>query len=86
MCTQQAVITPSFCPKRLGPEGAVLAQNTERGLHFKEDRQEITQGEALKSKILEGDLTNVTQLIGNVTAPRFIRRLTRRCSAYAESA
>lgn len=54
--------------KALGPEGAVLAQNTERGLRFKEDRQEITQGEALKSKILEGNLTNVTQLIGNVTA------------------
>ena len=54
--------------KALGPEGAVLAQNTERGLRFKEDRHEITQGEALKSKILEGNLTNVTQLIGNVTA------------------
>jgi len=54
--------------KALGPEGVVLAQNTERGLRFKEDRQEITQGEALKSKILEGNLTNVTQLIGNVTA------------------
>ena len=54
--------------KALGPEGAVLAQNTERSLRFKEDRQEITQGEALKSKILEGNLTNVTQLIGNVTA------------------
>ena len=53
--------------KALGPEGAVLAQKTERGLRFKEDRQEITQGEALKSKILEGNLTNVTQLIGNVT-------------------
>ena len=54
--------------KALGPEGAVLAQNTERGLRFKEDRQEITQGEELKIKILEGNLTNVTQLIGNVTA------------------
>lgn len=53
--------------KALGPEGVVLAQNTERGLRFKEDRQEITQGEALNSKILEGDLTNVRQLIGNVT-------------------
>ena len=53
--------------KALGPEGAVLAQNTERGLRFKEDRQEITQGEALKSKILESHLTNITQLIGNIT-------------------
>ena len=35
--------------KALGPEGAVLAHNTKRGLRFKEDRQEITQGEALKS-------------------------------------
>ena len=58
----------TFIPsKALGPEGTVLAQNTQRGLRFKEDRQEITQGEALKSKILEGNLTNVTQLIGNVT-------------------
>jgi len=53
--------------KALGLEGVVLAQNTERGLRFKENRQEITQGEALNSKILEGDLTNVRQLIGNVT-------------------
>ena len=67
MCTQQAVITPSFCQKRWGRK-VPCWQNTERGLRFKEDRQEITQGEALKSKILEGNLTNVTQLIGNVTA------------------
>ena len=53
--------------KALGPEGVVLAQNTERGLRFKEDRREITQGEALNSKIRGGNLTNVRQLIGNVT-------------------
>ena len=42
-----------ICRKRWGRKGVVLAQNTERGLRFKEDRQEITQGEALNSKIRE---------------------------------
>ena len=43
------------------------AQNIERGLRFKEDRQEITKDEALRSKNLKGNLTIVAQLIGNVT-------------------
>ena len=54
--------------KAVGPEGTVYAQNTERGLRFKEDRQEITQGEALNNKIRDGKLSNVEQLIGPVSA------------------
>ncbi len=49
--------------KAVGPEGRVYAQNTPRGLLFKEDRQEITQGEALENKIRTGNLTNVTQIV-----------------------
>ncbi len=49
--------------KAVGPEGLVYAQNTPRGLLFKEDRQEITQGEALENKIRVGNLTNVTQIV-----------------------
>ena len=50
--------------KAVGDTGTVYAQNTERGLRFVEDRQNRTQGEALKEKIEEGNLKNVTQLIG----------------------
>ena len=52
--------------KAVGPEGKVYAQNTERGLRYKEDRQEITQGEALANKIRDGNLNNVEQLVGPV--------------------
>ncbi|MFM1895482.1 MAG: hypothetical protein RLZZ385_556 [Pseudomonadota bacterium] len=49
--------------KAVGPEGRVFAQNTPRGLRFEEDRQEISQGEALEMKIQRGNLTNVTHLV-----------------------
>lgn len=49
--------------KAVGPQGIVYAQNTPRGLEFEEDRQEITQGEALDNKIRRGNLTNVTQIV-----------------------
>lgn len=49
--------------KAVGPDGIVYAQNTPRGLRFEEDRQDITQGEALDNKIRAGDLTNVRQVI-----------------------
>ncbi len=49
--------------KAVGPRGIVYAQNTERGRRFVEDRQEITQGEALDLKIAKGNLGNVRQLI-----------------------
>ena len=52
--------------KAVGDTGTVYAQNTERGLRFVEDRQNRTQGEALKEKIEEGNLKNVTQLIGPI--------------------
>jgi len=54
--------------KAVGAEGTVYAQNTPRGLLFKEDRQEITQGEALENKIRQGNLTNVTQIVRPVDA------------------
>ena len=54
--------------KAVGAEGIVYAQNTPRGLLFKEDRQEITQGEALENKIRQGNLTNVTQIVRPVDA------------------
>lgn len=54
--------------KAVGPEGIVYAQNTPRGLLFKEDRQEITQGEALENKIRLGNLTNVSQIVAPVEA------------------
>jgi len=53
--------------KAVGPDGLVYAQNTERGLRFKEDRQEYTQGEALANKIERGNLSNVRPLVGRVT-------------------
>lgn len=49
--------------KAVGPQGIVYAQNTPRGLLFEEDRQEITQGEALENKIRQGNLANVTQIV-----------------------
>jgi predicted methyltransferase len=49
--------------KAVGPTGVVYAQNTERGRRFIEDRQEITQGEALDQKIAKGNLRNVQQII-----------------------
>lgn len=49
--------------KALGEDGTVYAQNTPRGLRFEEDRQDITQGEALNNKISRGKLHNVTQII-----------------------
>jgi len=49
--------------RAVGPNGIVYAQNTVRGLRFVEDRQDITQGEALNNKIRQGNLSNVTQLI-----------------------
>lgn len=49
--------------KAVGDNGIVYAQNTPRGLRFVEDRQNITQGEALNAKIERGNLSNVTQII-----------------------
>jgi len=49
--------------KAVGENGTVYAQNTERGLRFVEDRQNITQGEALNAKIENGRLENVVQII-----------------------
>lgn len=53
--------------RAVGPDGIVYAQNTRRGLNFKEDRQEITQGEALALKIERGDLRNVQQIVRPVS-------------------
>ncbi len=49
--------------RAVGPDGVVYAQNTPRGLRFVEDRQNITQGDALDNKILRGNLSNVTQIV-----------------------
>lgn len=49
--------------KAVGENGTVYAQNTERGLRFVEDRQNISQGEALDAKIEQGDLRNVVQIV-----------------------
>ena len=49
--------------KAVGENGTVYAQNTERGLRFVEDRQNISQGEALNAKIERGDLRNVVQIV-----------------------
>lgn len=49
--------------KAVGPEGRVFAQNTPRGLRFEEDRQEISQGDALEAKIIRGNLVNVSHLV-----------------------
>ena len=52
--------------KAVGPEGRVFAQNTPRGLNYEEDRQDITQGEALEIKLRRGNITNVTHLISRL--------------------
>lgn len=52
--------------KAVGINGKVFAQNTPRGLRFEEDRQEISQGEALEAKIRRGNLNNVTHLVERV--------------------
>ena len=52
--------------KAVGPQGQVFAQNTPRGLNYEEDRQNITQGEALANKIAAGNLTNVSQLVARI--------------------
>lgn len=52
--------------KAVGEDGHVYAQNTERGMNFREDRQDISQGEALAAKIERGNLSNVELLIGRV--------------------
>ena len=49
--------------KAVGDKGTVIAQNTQRGRAFIEDRQNITQGDALDAKISAGQLRNVTQLV-----------------------
>ena len=49
--------------KAVGLRGKVYAQNTDRGLRFKEDRQEYTQAEALNAKIKDNHLLNVVQII-----------------------
>ncbi|GJM11905.1 MAG: methyltransferase [Pseudohongiella sp.] len=49
--------------KAVGESGTVYAQNTERGLRFVEDRQNISQGEALNAKIERGRLDNVVQIV-----------------------
>lgn len=52
--------------KAVGPQGHVFAQNTPRGLAYEEDRQDLTQGEALEAKLQRGNLNNVTQLISRL--------------------
>ena len=54
--------------RAVGPTGTVYAQNTERGMRFKEDRQEITQGEALMMKIERGRLDNVEVVVAPLRA------------------
>ena len=49
--------------RAVGPGGHVYAQNTPRGLDYREDRQEISQGEALANKIRQGGLNNVSHLV-----------------------
>lgn len=48
--------------KAVEDSGLVYAQNTRRGRQFIEDRQNITQGEALDRKIEQAGLTNVVQI------------------------
>ena len=52
--------------KAVGPEGHVFAQNTPRGLNYEEDRQDITQGEALALKLQRGNINNVSHLISRL--------------------
>jgi len=49
--------------KAVGPQGTVYAQNTVRARQFVEDRQDITQGQALDQKIEQGKLSNVIQIV-----------------------
>jgi predicted methyltransferase len=49
--------------KAVGENGTVYAQNTQRGLGYIENRQNITQGQALYNKIQLGQLDNVTQIV-----------------------
>jgi predicted methyltransferase len=49
--------------KAVRETGVVYAQNTPQGLRYIEDRQDITQGEALNNKINRGQLENVIQII-----------------------
>lgn len=53
--------------KAVGPDGVVYAQNTVRGRQFVEDRQDITQGQALDQKIERGNLSNVIQIVRPLT-------------------
>lgn len=52
--------------RAVGPEGHVYAQNTPRGLAFAEDRQDLSQGEALQAKLRRGNINNVTHLVAPV--------------------
>jgi len=54
--------------KAVGPTGKILSQNTERGRAFVEDRQDQTQGEVLDRKIVQAELKNVDQIIGDLHA------------------
>lgn len=49
--------------KAVGESGIVYAQNSARGRQFIEDKQEITQGQALDLKIERGGLNNVIQIV-----------------------
>lgn len=53
--------------KAVGPNGTVYAQNTERGLRYIENRQNITQGQALYNKIQLGNLRNVSQIVSPIS-------------------
>jgi Predicted methyltransferase len=66
MSMPPAVTTPFILSKAVGPNGRVYAQNTPRGLAFEEDRQDITQGQALSNKIRAGSLDNVTQVVSRI--------------------
>ena len=52
--------------KAVGPTGKILSQNTERGRAFVEDRQNQTQGEVLDYKIIQAELINVNQIMGDL--------------------
>ena len=52
--------------KAVGPTGVVYAQNTEQGLSFQEGRQYISQGDAFNSKILGGNIENVTHILAPI--------------------
>jgi len=52
--------------KAVGPAGHVYAQNTPRGLAFEEDRQDISQGEALRRKLERANINNVTHLVQRI--------------------